>query len=342
MKPKAPESMVRVAPIQAIAGLLRERGLDPAEVFEAAGTDLQILSNPDNVIPFATRVHLLEVCSELTACKHFGHLLGRQDSLSAFGMVGYFCMHSPTVESALENLVRYMHLHVQGAGVSLERKGNSAYFGYEIYQPLPESTYQLEDAAVASTYNVIRELCGSDWGGTEIWFTHRMPADVKPYRQFFQAPMRFDMEKSGVFFSARWLKRPVRAADPELQRLLHKQIAELEASFQEDFVEQIRRVLHNSLLARQCNAEHISALFSMHSRTFHRRLKAEGTTFQVLVDETRYSISRQMLENSDAAMSHIADVLGYTDARTLNRAFKRWSGSTPAQWRKARRAMKLS
>ena len=338
MTSRIPAGMVRVGPIQAIAELLRERGHDPAEVFEAAGVDLKILDNPDNVISFETRAHLLEVCSELTACEHFGHLVGRQDSLSAFGMVGYFCMHSPTVESALENLVRYMHLHVRGGGVNLEQSGSTAYFGYEIYQPLAERTYQLEDAAIAATYNVIQELCGSDWGATEIWFTHRMPNNLSPYRKFFQAPMRFDMEKCGIFFSARWLKRPVRAADPELSRLLHKEIDDLEARYQENFSEQVRRVIHDALLARHCTAEHVSALFSMHSRTFHRRLKAEGTTFQSMVDETRYHISRQMLETSDAALSHIADMLGYTDVRTLNRAFKRWSGSTPAQWRRDRRA----
>jgi AraC-like DNA-binding protein len=337
MTSKMPTGMVRVAPMRAIVALLREAGHDPEKVFTAAGTDLNILRDPDNTIPFATRVHLLKVCAELTGCDHFGLLLGQRNSLSAFGMVGYYCMHSPTVKSALESLVRYMHLHVQGAGVSMERSGNSAYFGYQIYQPLSESTYQLEDAAVASAYNVIRELCGADWGATEIWFSHLMPKDVSPYHKFFQAQLRFNMEKSGIFFSARWLQRPVKAADPELRRLLYKQIDELEANYRESFVEQVRHTIQSALLARQCSAEYIAALFSLHSRTFHRRLKAEGATFQSLVDETRYHIARQMLANSEATPAHIADVLGYADVRSLNRAFKRWSGSTPAQWRKAQR-----
>lgn len=331
--------MVRVASIGAVVELLQASEIDPAEAFAAAGIDVQILADPDNVIPFAGRVHLLEICRKMTDCEHFGLLVGQQDSLSAFGLVGYLCMHSPTVEAALENLLRYLYLHVHGAGARLERSGSTAFLGYEIYQPLAENAHQLEDAAVASACNILRELCGKDWGASEIWFTHHSPKDTKPYRQFFQAPLRFDREKSGIFFSARWLKRAVRTADPELLRLLGKQIDELEVNHRENFSEQVRRVLHNAVLTRHCSAEEVAALFSMHSRTLHRRLKVEGTTYQSLVDETRYHISRQMLESSDAALSQVADVLGYTDVRTLNRAFKRWSGSTPAQWRKGRRAV---
>jgi AraC-like DNA-binding protein len=72
----------------------------------------------------------------------------------------------------------------------------------------------------------------------------------------------------------------------------------------------------------------------MHGRTLNRRLKARGTTFQSLVDEVRYEIARQLLEHTHMSMSQIAATFDYTDASAFTRAFRRWSGTTPAAWRR--------
>ena len=210
-----------------------------------------------------------------------------------------------------------------------------AFFGYEIYEPLAKGANQLEDAALAAMYNILGEFCGGDWGPTEIWFTHRKPPQIRPFRKFFKVPLRFDMPRAGIYFSASWLGRAVRGADPELHRLLQKQIDELEARYREDFPEQVRRVLHHALLSRQTSAEEVAALFSIHSRTLHRRLKSHGTSFRELLEDSRFTVARQLLGASDASLAQIAAVLGYADARVFNRAFKRWSGTSPSRWRKA-------
>ena len=72
----------------------------------------------------------------------------------------------------------------------------------------------------------------------------------------------------------------------------------------------------------------------MHGRTLHRRLAACGTNFRSLVDECRYAIARQMVEDTDSEVAQVADLLDYADTSAFARAFRRWSGTTPAQWRK--------
>ena len=309
--------------------------LDPESVLQEAGVDPQIFQNPDNLLSFQSRASLMAVCRERTGCPHFGLNVGQSDGLSAFGLVGYLAMHAPNVEEALQSLIRYLHLHAQGAGGVLENKGSLAFFGYEIYQPLTQGADQLEDGALAAMYNILRELCGIDWGPTEIWFTHRKPPEVRPFQKFFQVPLRFDMPRAGIYFSANWLGRSVRGADPELHRLLQKQINELETRYREDFPEQVRRVLHHVLVSHQTSAEEVAALFSIHIRTLHRRLKSHGTSFRELLEDSRFTVARQLLVSSDASLAQIAEVLGYADARVFNRAFKRWSGTSPTRWRKA-------
>ena len=71
----------------------------------------------------------------------------------------------------------------------------------------------------------------------------------------------------------------------------------------------------------------------MHRRTLNRRLKAQNYTFHELVNEVRYEIARQLLEDTRMPMSQIAVTLDYSDASAFTRAFRRWSGTTPAAWR---------
>jgi AraC-like DNA-binding protein len=98
-------------------------------------------------------------------------------------------------------------------------------------------------------------------------------------------------------------------------------------------------VLRTALLTDHAKSDQVAALFSMHSRTLSRHLKEFGTSFQKLLDEGRFEIARQMLEDSRIEVSQIAMTLDYADASAFTHAFRRWSGTTPAQWRENRKAL---
>ena len=327
------EGTVRIGSVAAIPAILRDLGIEPAEVLAEAKLDLRLFDDPDNVITYTSRSHLINVCVARTDCNHFGLLLGQQGGLSSFGLVGYLVKHSPDVGSALRSLVHYLHLYVQGAVVILEEVEDQAFLGYSIYQPGVEAIEQIEDGAVAIAFNILRSLCGRDWQPIEIRFAHRKPKDTAPFRRFFEAPLHFDTEQNGVLFPARWLKQPVHGTDPELRRLLQKQVDALEAGYKDDFPDQVRRVLHTALLTGHAKADQVASLFSMHSRTLNRRLKTYNTSFMELVDHARYEIAQQMLETSELDIIEIAAALNYADASSFTRAFRRWSGITPSDWR---------
>jgi AraC-like DNA-binding protein len=300
--------------------------------------DLKLFDDPDNLISYAARGRLLSRCVARTGCKHFGLLLGQHGRLSSLGLVGFLVQHSPDVGTALNSLVRYLHLHVRGAVPTLSVHGNSATLGYDIHEPQVEATDQIGDGAVAVMFNIMRSLCGPDWKPIEALFAHRQPEDLGPFRQFFRAPLRFDAEQNALVFSAAWLNHRLSAADPELRRLLQKQIDALDARHRDDFPAQVRSVLRSALLTGHAKADQVAALFSIHSRTLSRRINAFGTSFQDLVDEGRFEIARQMLEDSAMQVSQIAAALDYADASAFTRAFRRWSGTTPADWRATRKA----
>jgi len=307
----------------------------PAEVLAEAGLDMALFEDGDNTISYAGRNHLLGLCAARTGVRHFGLLVGQRGGLSSFGLVGFLVQHSPDVGTALRNLVRYLHLHVRGAAPVLAVQDHLASLGYVIFQSAVEATDQIGDGAIAVAFNVMRELCGPDFKPAEILIAHREPDDVRPFRRFFCAPLRFDAQQYALVFSSTWLSRRLPSNDPELLRMLQRQVDEREVRYHEHLPEQVRRVLRSALLTGHATEAQVAALFAMQTRTLHRRLSAFGTSFRKLLEESRYDHARQLLRDSRMEMSEIAAALAYSEPSAFTRAFRRWSGTSPARWRRS-------
>jgi len=328
------KATARIGSVLAIPAVLRSLGADPAEVLAEQGLEPTLFDSPDNRISQAARSRLLAHCAARTGCPHFGLLVCEQVGLSSLGLVGLLARYSPDVETALRSIARYLHLHSHGAAMELVVDGEQAM----LTLGLPDfvAAEQLGDGGTAMLLNIMRDLCGRSWAPAEASFAHRQPDDVEPYRRVFHAPLRFDADRYGLVFAARWLGRQLPEVDDALRRLLQQQVDALEARHGDDLPAQVRSVLQSALMTGDASAGSVGALFSMHSRTLHRHLADFGTSFRALVDETRFEIARQMLADSSFEVRRIADMLGYADASAFTRAFRRWSGTTPASWRTQR------
>jgi AraC-like DNA-binding protein len=332
------DPMIRVGVIAALPAVIRSLGHDPSQVLQAAGFDAALLEDPNNRISFATRSRLIGRCATLTGCPHFGLLLGAQGGLQSLGLVGLLAEYSPDVGSALRNLVRFFHHHLRGASIDVVVDGELAMFDYTIYQPGTEATDQVGAGAMAGAVNIMRALCGADWNPREVMLAHRRPKDATPYRRVFRAPIRFDAEQNALVFQASLLSHPLTDREPTILRLLQERIHALDAQLHEEFPEQVRRVLRVALLTDRNHIEDVAALFSIQPRTLNRRLEAFGLSFQALVDEGRYEIARQALLDTDMNVGHVTALLGYAETSSFVRAFQRWSGRTPGEWRAEQRA----
>jgi AraC-like DNA-binding protein len=336
------ELMLRIGATLAVPFVLEELGANPARVLAEAGFDLALFDNPGNQISYRSRGRLLEHCARATGCPHFGLLVGERAGLDSLGLVGLLVKYSPDVGTALGQLVRYFHLHARGAVPTLAVEGGYAVFAYQVYQPGVPGNDQTGDGAVAAMLNIMRTLCGRDFKPTEAWFARRSPDNVEPYRKFFRVLLRFDADQNALVFSSSWLNRNLPNADTELRRLLQEQIGALELQHGRDLPEQVRSVLRAALATGHARADHLASLFSMHVRTLHRRLTDHGTSYRHLLDEASFEVAQQMLLHSAKDVAEIANLLDYGDARSFIRAFRRWSGTTPARWRRDAAAKRQS
>jgi len=125
------------------------------------------------------------------------------------------------------------------------------------------------------------------------------------------------------------------SADPLLHRHLEHEALTLHALRDASIVEDLRRALHRQLLNNQaCAVAEVAGELRIHQRTLNRRLRDHGTSFRRELDNVRYAVAQQLLAESTIPLARIATILNYADVTAFSRAFKRWTGSTPGQWRK--------
>jgi len=328
---------VRIAPIIRLPGLLVDMDVDPAPLMAEVGLDPAIFEDPENCVGFADAGRLLALCAERTDCPHFGVLLGRNLGLDVLGAVGELAGSSPDLGSALRNIILYLHLHDRGAIPFLSASNDCAMLSYVVYQPDIPGTAVIYDLTMAISCNILRTLAGPNWKATQVRLCRPPPADTEPYREFFQAPVHFRTEHSELVFATSWLDFPLGGANALVHQRIIGVIEALEARGAGNLATQIRRMLHRLLIGGACQADtclgQIASMFGIHQRTMNRRLRAQGTTFKILIDEARYDVARRLLRETRMPVVEVAASLDYADSAAFNRAFRRWSGMTPTAWR---------
>lgn len=340
MGPKAAVPMLRIGTVLGVPKVLRNLGLNPHKVLSEGGFDAGLFADPDNLISFTARGRLFSHCAAAADCEHFGLLVGQQAGLHSLGLLGLLVKYSTDVSTALKNLVRYFHLHARGVAVSLEMHGDIAILEYRIHQGGVDGNTLISDGALAVLFNVMRELCGPRWRPTEVRTMHKEPEDSALLQDFFKARLCFNAEQNALVFRSSWLQHTLPEVHSEVRRMVQKQIDALATQHEDEFPEQVRAVLRAALNSGDLRANRVAAIFSIHPRTLNRRLQASGFGYQQLVDESRYEIGKQMLQESNLAINEIALMLHYADARSYIRAFRRCSGETPARWRATQKRLR--
>jgi len=325
---------IRIAPICVVPDLLREFGVAPGPLLKTFGLSEDYFHNPDNLLPYELVARIVTASMRATGCAHFGLLIGQRGNVSTLGAPGFLIRNAPDVVTALNEAISNLDLHDRGAAPFIEVGDETTLFGYTIYHHGIEGTDQIGDIAVAIMWNIMRGLCGPEWQPLEVCFRHDVPDDLRAYRRFFQAPLRFNAPHNALIFSTSWLARPVQQADSLLHQHFLRHIQNMRRYSNQDFSEKAYQALLFLLGSQRCTLDELARHFAMHPRTLNRRLKDSGTSFRELYAEARHQTARQLLCDTRSSIDNIAALLGYSDVTAFNRAYARWEGVPPALWRR--------
>jgi AraC-like DNA-binding protein len=333
-RPPIRDHVIRIGGAVALIPLLRERGVDPEPLLLEAGLTPRAFDHPDHVVPFAALCRALRLAADRTGLDDIGLRAGMRADLGSLGVLGYFIAHSETVGHGLQALREFLHVHDQGAAPFLLEDDGVALLGYEVLEPGTAGAEQMSFGALAIAANILRTLCGPGFELRAVGFCYRSPADTSLFRKFFDAPVRFNADRSALAFDARWLQRPIEGADAYMRELLDARLKDALAACRESFAERAHRVVRTMLASGRCSEADVARTFGMSRRSLSRRLETSGSSFRSVLDAARFDAARVMLESSPITIVEVAARLGYADSSTFARAFRRWSGTSPAMWRR--------
>jgi AraC-like DNA-binding protein len=250
----------------------------------------------------------------------------------AFGVVEYVCRCAPTLGDALRHWVRYLNLLDDAVVVGLVEEGAHACLRVlaESEAPAPAS----HELCFALVCRHARQIAGAPFRPVAVEFGHRASGDVGAYGRWFEAPVRFGAESTQLVLPRAALGTPLVTADPALLAVLtrHAEALRAEDPDGQPTTAEVRRVLRAALRGDAADVDLVAARLGLTSRSLQRRLKDEGTSFQAVRDEVRRDLATRYLEER-LSVAEISFLLGFSEPSAFFRAFKRWTGRTPLEWR---------
>lgn len=305
-----------------------------ARFFRATDLSLEQVRDPD------ARVSAAQFCiawAELTrvAGPHVALAIAEQTEVGAFGLVEYVCRSAPTLGESLAQWVRFLNLLDDAVEVELAIGDDAAVrVVRESEAPTPAS----HELCFALLVRHARAIAQPSPHIVRVEFAHPM-TDETPYASWFGAPVVFNAHTTQLVFDASSMNSLLETSDPNLAALLSRQ-AESEAlqlDKREDlpFTDQVRRRLQIGLKDHLTTIEQMASVLGMTSRTLQRRLHDDGTSFQELRDSVRRELADHYLEG-DLSIAEISFLLGFSQPSAFFRAFKRWTGVTPREFRLSR------
>jgi AraC-like DNA-binding protein len=291
---------------------------------------------PDTRVPIATIHELLAGAEYLTGDPDLGLKAARLIAPGDYGALEYAARSAATWRAAAEAIGRYMRLVNDALRFSMREEAELVSIRLDSTVVLPRASADFQSAAF--------HVSASHWWPAnfqpsyEVWFMHARPADVREYeRTFVDARLRFDAPFCGFVFPREYLDLPVPGADPNLHAVLRKHadamLAELPRA--QNVTERVRDLLAKELGGGTPTLGHIARRLAMSERTLSRRLDEEGSAFKTLLEDLRRRLSLRYVRDSELAFAEIAFLLGFSQTAAFYRAFRRWTGQTPLEWRRA-------
>lgn len=260
----------------------------------------------------------------------FGFNMGLSLKPTHFQLITFMMISSLTLGDALDKMLKYQRLISDGGTFTLIPQDDKTAL---IYTPTANNfSYHQIDAVLVAALSFTRWLLGREFKPFKMTFNHKENHGLDKYQAFFGCELEFNQEKNSILFGSSILQEALPGFDQSLATM-HEQMADKQLQ-QLSKPGMIAKVQERLLLEQEnISRDEIAAQLAMSGRSLQRKLQEQGSSFQKLHDEHRHKRSLQLLADESLSLLNISLQLGFSESSTFYRAFKRWQGVTPGEYR---------
>ncbi len=328
--------MMSVAAATGLLEAIKAAGGNPDQILTTLGLDRAVFSRAEGSIACSVFARVLEEAARATADPCFGLHFGERFNPKNNGPLVYVVLNSPTIAVGFETAARYLHVQNEAAKMSFNTEGERAYVQYLLADPEIETPRQHNEYSMAVVLNTLRMMVGSHWVPQEVHFAHEAAGQASEHVRVFGAPVLFGCSANALVIEREFFERQVPAADQRLYRILKRYLERVlsEMPRESNFVVSVRKTIGESMRDGDPKLTRVAKKIAMSPRTLQRQLKEHGVDFKQLMDDTRRRFALNYLRDRRNTLTEIAFLLGYSELSAFNRAFRRWTGSTPLDYRR--------
>jgi len=303
-------------------------------LFERAQISTLDLIDPEARIPLSVASEVLAL-AESAGEPGLGLRAAEGVQVGDLGIFEFVSRTCNTLGEAMETASHYRSLMYDGADLHLIHEPDCAKIRYRLHDPIASRTTFVE-FALAACVVASRRALGFDGSPREVRFTHEEPAYAALYAQIFRAPVFFSAEHDEIIFGRRALDFPLVSADPAahviFRRYAERLLEQLPTSL--PMTRAVQRLLRERMDARHPAFDDVHTALHVSERTLRRKLEHEGVQLRELIETTRREQACRYLASSSLSVSEVAHRVGFAHPPAFHRAFRRWLGKSPLDYRR--------
>lgn len=326
----------RAALIHMLPSYLVSGGVNPDKVFRQVGMSLEDVTSA-KVVSRSQIHHALALSARYVGVAEIGLSLGATADPAQLGPIGLAMKAGATAETCLQAQINLMPTMQSHTDILLEKREDEMVWRHRLVGD-DETSWLLNEGAGAFVVTMLRHLLGEGWAPRRVSFPHRCKGLRRQYEDHFRSPVSFgDQGAMQIHMKRADLSTPLRpnssagyrftdAANREPIGMFRPSVSDIDLA--------VRRMIDASLSHRPVTLPIAARILGISSRTLQRRLDDCGSPFERILDDRRHKLARTWLQDDRLSVTEVAMRLGYSGPSHFNRAFLRWEGCAPIEYRR--------
>lgn len=309
-------------------------GANREQLLTDTGIEETLLAQPEAYMTFGQYKRLKQRARQLNLDPSFHFQYGTSINLTEHGKLGYAAFASASFEDALKKTVKYIKILNRMYSLDATIQGDVVALQMDTLMPVADLYIGEIEQISSAIFQAFKILPNDASNVFEVRFQYPEPAHVDVYRQYFGDICRFNCTANEIVFSIRELRKYWNYGDPIIEKIAQRNCEEALAQIEQDtsYAYRVREAI-KTFGHRFPNQEQVADQLHIPTRTLARYLQKESTSFQEIADNVRRELAIQYLETTPWSIDEIADLTGYSSAANFGRAFKKWTGKNPSEYR---------
>jgi AraC-like DNA-binding protein len=313
----------------------RQVGIDETQLWKECDVDPSILSSAENRFSLGQYDCLTKKAAELSRDSCFGLRLGNAFSSGSGNIVTYMIQNCSNLHEAIVKYIEYQTIVGESIKFHLATNSKEVTITFYIVDRRYDGNRYILEAEAVAMYRTGKELIASDLKLDEVHFLSPEPENPGEYAKVFQCRLKWNMPVSAIVFDKAYLEAPLKQPNRELLTLLEKEaaLALKKQKGLETFSEKVARIINGLDLKDNIRIKQVARKIPISVRGLQGKLKAENTSFQTILDGIRRQMAESRLKDGSASIAEIAGSLGFSEPSVFQKAFKKWTGKSPGDFR---------